>query len=456
MATSTRCSSAFSLWRTAGVLAAGAGLLLAGLQPAHAAETTPDGGYAELPPAEQSQELKDAGLSPEDLQREEALERLSRTTNPDFYTTPAQLPAANGSVLRHEASVFYVDPINLIKPNAESTRILYKTTNARNEAVAASGTVLKSKAAWKKSTPRPLVVMSPGTQGVDDSCAPSRQLALGTNYEGINLTGLVNAGYNVVVPDYIGLGTEGIHTYMNRTDQAHAVLDAVRAAQGMGIDGISAKTPVGAVGYSQGGGATAAAAEAAGSYAPEIDLKGAWAGAPPADLAMTGKNLDSAFFAALPFYVVAGAEEYGVPFRESLNEKGQVRYDNIRRSCTIKAVVSNALVQSRTLTKDGRSISQMIGDPQMSEYLQEQKIGTAGRHPSVPVRIAHSVADDVVPYQSGRQLAQRWCASGSNVSFQPLVTPTHLGGYVEGLPSALEFLNARFSGQKQLSSCWRL
>jgi predicted esterase len=37
-------------------------------------------------------------------------------------------------------------------------------------------------------------------------------------------------------------------------------------------------------GYSQGGGAAASAAELASSYAPELDVVGSYAGAPPADL----------------------------------------------------------------------------------------------------------------------------------------------------------------------------
>ena len=74
----------------------------------------------------------------------------------------------------------------------------------------------------------------------------------------------------------------------------------------------------------------------------------------------------------------------------------------------------------------------------------------------MPVRVAHGLADDVVPYQAGRNLAKSWCTSGTNVSLQTLVTPTHLGGYVEGIPSMLAYLDARFNGIPQTSSCWRL
>lgn len=298
--------------------------------------------------------------------------------------------------------------------------------------------------------------MSPGTQGVGDSCAPSRQLALGTEYEGIGLAGLVNAGYNVVVPDYIGLGTEGVHTYMNRVDQAHAVLDGIRAAQRTGTEGITATSPVAAVGYSQGGGATASAVEIAADYAPEIDLKSAWVGAPPSELAATAKHFDSKLFSGLTLYAVSAAEDSGVKFREKLNADGQKRYDDAQENCVIGTVFGNALVKTSTLTKDGRSFTQMLSDPGLAAYIKEQENGAAGRHPRVPVRLAHSLTDDVVPYSVGRNVARKWCESGSNVSMQTLATPTHLGGYVVGVPAMLTYLDARFNGIPQVNSCWRL
>lgn len=455
----SRSTRPLPLRRSAGALALGVGLLLGGLQPATAQtapDTAPDGGFSQLPRSAQDQALQEQGVTREDVARGQALQKLSATTGGQFYETPAQLPATDGDVVRSEASTFYLDPVKLIKPNASSTRIMYRTTSSRGQAVPATGTVLESKAAWKKSTPRPLVVLSPGTQGMGDSCAPSRQLAMGLNYEGISLSGLVNAGYNVVVPDYIGLGTQGAHTYMNRVDQGHAVLDAVRAAQRLGVKGVGPKTPVAAVGYSQGGGAAASAVEMAPRYAPELQIKSAWVGAPPADLVATGKKIDSSLFTGLSFYVMGAAQDSGVDVRGKLNADGQKRYDKAQVSCVVGTVLGEALVSSKKLTADGRSFSQLLEDPELKAHLRAQDNGAAGRHPAVPVRVAHGLADDVVPYQAGRNLAKSWCTSGTNVSLQTLVTPTHLGGYVEGIPSMLAYLDARFNGIPQTSSCWRL
>ena len=61
------------------------------------------------------------------------------------------------------------------------------------------------------------------------------------------------------MPDYEGLGTAGVHTYMDRVSQGRATLDVIRAAQRLDGTGLSAGSPVGIMGYSQGGGAAAAA-----------------------------------------------------------------------------------------------------------------------------------------------------------------------------------------------------
>lgn len=73
----------------------------------------------------------------------------------------------------------------------------------------------------------PTIVFAPGTRGQADACAPSRGMALnaeidpvsaavGFNYE-LPLFQIAAAkGMRVVVTDYIGLGTPGVHTYLNR------------------------------------------------------------------------------------------------------------------------------------------------------------------------------------------------------------------------------------------------
>ncbi len=144
-------------------------------------------------------------------------------------------------------------------------------------------------------------MIGPGTQGQGDQCAPSRMFptagqlrlaepgnpsnygagvdSVGVNYESAFAFAFLAQGVRVFVTDYIGLGTPGVHTYVNRAEEAHAMLDGARAARALAQAGED--DPIALWGHSQGGGATAAATELAPEYAPELNLVGSYASAPP-------------------------------------------------------------------------------------------------------------------------------------------------------------------------------
>lgn len=250
-----------------------------------------------------------------------------------------------------------------------------------------------------------------GTQGLGNQCAPSRQLAAGSEYEGAFLKGLRARGYAVTVTDYEGLGTEGVHTYIVRG-------------------------PVGLAGYSQGGGASASAAELAPTYAPELNIKGAYAGAVPADLdAVNG---------------ISAA--YDIDTAPYVNASGRQKLKANQSQCVFETIAASAFLRTNTATTSGKKVSVLINDEPFRSVVAQQKIGV-GRAPKVPVLIGQSLLDDVIPYQQDKALAKRWCDQGSKVRFRPSAAPTHVGGAVALFPAAFAFLEARFAGLPAVSSC---
>lgn len=373
-----------------------------------------------------------------------------------FYDTPSTLPAANGDIVRAEPSQFYIDPVKLIEAAARVQRIMYRSTDRTGDPIAVTGTVLTPHTAWNGRGERPLVAYAVGTQGLGDDCAPSRTLGEGLEYEGPAIAGLLARGYSVVVTDYEGLGTEDLHTYMMRESQAHTVLDSIRAAQRLPGSGASPTSPVAITGYSQGGGAAAAAAELASSYAPEIDLKGVALGAPPADLAAVAENLDGSLYVAFMGYAVAAvSESYDVDLDDYLNPRGQQMLATLEEQCTVESVATFPFVKSADLTVDGKPLTGLLGTEPFSTMVGEQRIGD-GRSPEVPVLITHSRLDDVIPFHVGKELAGRWCEQGARVQFLGNVAPTHIGGYLASYPAHFAFLEARFAGHWSVNSCWRL
>ncbi len=429
-------------------VALGVGTAFAGAAPAAAQE----GMTAEQEAA--VQDLSTAPTATEQARWDAARSALAQTADEDFYATPAEIPGTPGTLIRSEPMDFYLDPVKLIRYPAEATRVMYSSVNAMGEPIAVTGTVLEPDAEWTGSGERPVIAYAVGTQGVGDQCAPSKTLSTGEQYEGIGISALLSQGYTVVVTDYEGLGTEGLHTYMVRESQAHTVLDSVRAAAGLEGSGVSAASPVAIAGYSQGGGASAAAAELAGEYAPELDVKGAYAGAPPADLTQVADAIDGGSSAAFLLFAMAGQlEAYGVDPGLYLNALGMQTLEEASTACTSDGSRFAGL-DSSTVTDSGQSFPELVrSDGLLAGILAEQRLGHEGRHPEMPVMIAHSLTDDIIPYRVGRELGHRWCAQGSRVRFDPVFTPTHVGGYIASIPRATGFLDAALNDRWTANSC---
>jgi len=372
-----------------------------------------------------------------------------------FYDPPATVTGAPGTVLEAEPMTFYLDPVKAVPSTARATRVRYASRDRSGAPIAVTGTVLVPPVPWFGPGQRPLIGYAAGTQGMGDQCAPSRQLAAGSEYEGAFISGLLTRGYAVAMTDYQGLGTPGTHTYMVREAQAHAVLDMVRAAQRLPGTGLPSGGPVMLTGYSQGGGASAAAVELAPTYAPELRLEGAVAGAVPAELGAVADHLDGSLYSAFALYAVAGqSAAYGLDLDGFLNARGTSVIAAVKGECVGESIALHAFTRSSDLTKDGRTLTELAAAEPFRSIIAEQRIGRL--KPAVPVLVTHSVLDDVIPYAVGRGLAHDWCTRGANVAFSPNITPTHVGGAVPSFAKQYAFLEARVAGLPQVSDCWWL
>ena len=383
-----------------------------------------------------------------------AVSAVDEPPRPAFYEAPATLPSTNGAVIRSEKLTFLLDPLDATSLVRNATRVLYRTTDRTGEPLAVSGTVLVPSSPWIGVGSRPVIGYAPGTQGMADRCAPSRQFSEGIEYEGLVMEGLLQRGYAIAMPDYEGLGTAGVHTYMDRVSQGRATLDAVRAAQRLTGTGLSSSSPVGLQGYSQGGGAAAAAVELAASYAPDLRLKGAVVGAVPAELGAVATNLDGGPFSAFAFFALRGlAASYDIDLAPYLNDAGRATMDAVEQDCVFD-LLDNAFVRSETLSADGRPMSELMTREPFRTVIADQRIGTI--RPGVPVLVSHSTLDDTIPYAVGRAMARSWCGKGANVRLSPNVAPLHVGGIVPHAAEAQVFWEARFAGLPQVSNCWLL
>lgn len=161
--------------------------------------------------------------------------------------------------------------------NASTIKVMtYNMANVQGKTATASALVLFPKATQPKDGYR-VVVWEHGTVGVGDGCAPSKN-TINPRFKILAET-LLAAGYVIVAPDYEGLGTPGVHPYLNLSSEAKSALAAVKAVKEH--YGTQLKGDWMSIGQSQGGHASLGTAEFANA---DTSYKGAVAGAPASSL----------------------------------------------------------------------------------------------------------------------------------------------------------------------------
>lgn len=393
-----------------------------------------------------------------------------------FYDTRGLPVGAPGAVLRSEAAPL---PLAVTLPGlpelpsplpARAQRLIYQSADVDGRPVATSGAFYDSTAPWTGPGPRPTVVIGPGTQGQGDSCAPSRTLETGMgvnprtgsptpSYEQAFALALAAQGFRVMVVDYIGLGTPGIHTYADRVEQAHAMLDGARAA-----DALVGRSPIAFWGHSQGGGASAAAAELAPEYAPGLDLRAAYASAPPADLLAVLDHIDGSTLTGAIGYAINGMlARYpalaGVLDRH-VTDEGRAALDDLATLCVLDLRSRYGYHTTDQWTRTHERLGPLMRtEPDALRVLDHQRIGT--RRPAVPVLLSGGIHDDIIPVGQVEQLGRDWCSLGATVSLHHETTPpapgfTHAAAAVTNFPLALQFVRDRLAGVPAPNDCGRI
>lgn len=316
------------------------------------------------------------------------------------------------------------------------TRIWFSTKDQNGNTVPVSAVVLEPTDGTIKGTEEsfktPTIVLAPGTRGAADSCSTAlgpkllgqgnwALSSINVNYERPFYSQFTDRGMRLVITDYIGLGGPGTHTYVNRIEQGHTVLDAARAVRDLGM--ADRNTPVGLFGYSQGGGAVAAAAELHQEYAPELNLVATFAGAPPADLkaVLTGtspKRIAPVMAFAINSFAARDAE-FAQAVREHFNLLGKFWLWETSRSCLIDANFLWSWLNVNWLTKSGKTIAQLIEeDPRLSTVIEANNLGKAKPYGSM--LIGSELDDDLIPHDQVVALYEKYKEMGADVEFLTL------------------------------------
>lgn len=367
-----------------------------------------------------------------------------------FYTPPQPLPAGqHGDVIWARA----LQGDAAMPSAARNWLVLYRSTNIAGQPVAVSGTIAipagtPPKGGW------PVISWTHGTTGIADVCAPSRN---GPHYpdkdyvDGINqvLDQWVKAGYAVLKTDYEGLGTPGVHPYLNGYSEARGATDIVRAAHQL-APSLSRNWLV--MGHSQGGQASVYTAELGPVYAQELKLIGAVAISTATSLSeavsFSLKDTHAQANAFLPLIMVGmAADAPGIKLDSLLTPKGREAIRVVNEDC----IAGLRAPGGWSTFKNDQLINFKADFKPLTDALTSLA-ATQNLRPAVPLLVLQANNDHVTVKPLTDLMVQRFMNLGVDVKYIPYAdipdapgTATHRTTVPRSLKDAMAWVGQRFA-----------
>lgn len=329
----------------------------------------------------------------------------------------------------------------------QAARVLYRSTSGDTGApTVVSGAVMvpvgpPPPGGW------PIVAFGHGTTGIDEPCAPSNSDSL-MGMSGV-VAAIIGKGFAVVMPDYEGLGAPGVHPYTDARTAGLNMIDAVRALR-LTFKNVSSRWV--ALGHSQGGGAAWAADERARSYAPELDLVGAVALAPAADVSKfvdkaKAGTLTQDQMLAFPLIIESLARRFPELSRDDYRNGWATRSWDALTAC------SGPLVNQRPAAAAGLAPAQLVPSSPTAENRmrdQLQKWALPQESLSAPMFVVYGSNDTLIDAQWTTDAIARACALGGTITWQ--LQPGKGHGDID-FSAALSWIVERFAGQPAANDC---
>ncbi|MDQ6932859.1 MAG: lipase family protein [Candidatus Eremiobacteraeota bacterium] len=328
---------------------------------------------------------------------------------------------------------------------ASAWRIRYVSTGLDGKQIEVTGVVI---APNSQSKSKPVIGYAHGTLGIAKSCAPSTRDPKFKYITG--LREMIAHGFVIAATDYPGLGSTGPHPYLVGISEGRAVLDSVRAARR--ITGPSASARFIPWGYSQGGHAALFAGQLARSYAPELQMAGIAAGAPPTDLHETmrfhiGQNQNRLLAAYL---LSSWSSVYHLPLEQLIDKRAALAVRLAARSClgttadTVLAILHNAHLGTKFLNE------RMHKNPAWNRRFTENSPAVVK---GAAYFVAQGLTDTIVPPNDTTAYVKRACLNGNRVAYARFPGLGHIAADADAAKSAAVWIAARFKGSPAASDC---
>lgn len=352
----------------------------------------------------------------------------------DFYEPPAELPPNNGDLIWAET---------LSTPGAtRGWKVLYRSEAIDGTPIAVSGYVMAPRADPPEGG-FPIISWAHGTTGLGDLCAPSADPNLG-EFLGL-VAPFLGTQYVFAATDYEGLGTPGVHPYIVGESQGRGVVDIVRAT--LQIPATNAGSRYAVWGHSQGGHAALWAGEIAPTWAPELDLVGVAAGAPPSQFGELNQSLlDSEFRGYLAMLIEAYSATYPEATVESvLTQDAVLLLDVMETGCLSDIQAAYEGIDPLL------SVTGLDGLEPWESLAEANEPGQ--RLIEAPVIILHGQDDEQIPVESSAVLLEEMCAAGSTVERRVYPGQSHAGVVLAYAIDLVGWLSNRFADLPATNDC---
>jgi pimeloyl-ACP methyl ester carboxylesterase len=260
----------------------------------------------------------------------------------------------------------------------------------------------------------------------------------------------VRRGYVVVATDYEGLGTPGLHPFLQGVSEGRGAIDIMRAARKIDTR-IGARYVV--VGHSQGGQADLFAAAIGPDYAPELKLLGNVAIAPASHIAATVMAMTTepkpSYALGYAMYVLQSfaSNHRKVDLSKILVPQALAHLPQTVRDCISKTVSEG--YWATAIPKD-----QFVGGVDLSAVLKiAAENDPSGLRISAPTLIVQGTADDTVLPQWTDAVVRSLCKSGNNLHYTVYPGATHETVVTQAAAEIRLWIDARFADVPGRNNC---
>ncbi|MGI6796736.1 alpha/beta hydrolase family protein [Gordonia sihwensis] len=284
----------------------------------------------------------------------------------------------------------------------------------------------------------PVVVWAHGSDGWNDSCAPSAKRDADDRS---TLSHLLGRGYAVIAPDYAAVGTPGSPQYSDVDATAHNIVDAVRAGADVGSSSLSPKWAV--VGSTQGAAAaTSLARNATAWQTGELDFRGAAATSIPAgyDDVVAGLSPSSS---AVPTAVVADvlytlASQSTEDLGTILTPRGEALVQKAQKLCT------SALIKEIGGTQLADLVSKPLASNAALASSLRKSLAIPARGFNRPILMSQRLVDESVVVPASLRYVTQAQLSSNKVKMSTYLTGDESAGKRQEQAAVDNFLGGLF------------